>query len=52
VKRGARVFLALRALSLCLLLSACAAPPTPFQVGAEVPPPAGCIEYRTRGGRC
>lgn len=33
-----------------LLLSACAA--TPFELGTEVPPPAGCADLRTRGGQC
>lgn len=31
-------------------ISGCA--PTPFRVGAEVPPPAGCIDLRARGGQC
>lgn len=33
-----------------LLLAGCAA--TPFELGAEVPPPAGCIDLRARGGQC
>lgn len=38
------------------LLSGCAVfeveAPTPFKTGREVPPPPGCIEYRTIGGDC
>lgn len=39
-------------LLLLLALTACAAEPTPFVLGHEVAPPAGCIEYRQRGGQC
>lgn len=43
----------IRALLFCLLLAGCATPPpTPFAVGAEVRPPAGCLELRRRGGQC
>lgn len=46
----------LRNLLFCLLLGGCAAfepaPPTPFQTGAEVSPPPGCLDYRLRGGQC
>lgn len=42
----------IRALLLCVLLAGCAAPPTPFDLGAEVPPPHGCIDLRARGGQC
>lgn len=34
-----------------LLLAGCSAP-SPFVTGEQVPPPPGCIEYRTRGGQC
>lgn len=34
-----------------LLLGACQAP-TPFVTGAEVSPPPGCIDLRSRGGQC
>jgi len=37
-------------LLLTLLLGGCAA--TPFQLGAELPPPAGCVDLRARGGQC
>lgn len=37
---------------IALLLTACAAPPTPLKTGAETLPPYGCVEYRKRGGRC
>lgn len=40
---------ALCALAL-VLLTGCT--PTPFVTGAEVAPPAGCEDYRARGGRC
>lgn len=35
-----------------LLAGCAAAPATPFKTGANVDPPAGCIDYRTRGGQC
>lgn len=42
----------IRVVALCLLLSACTAQPTPFQLGAEVSPPPGCVDLRARGGKC
>lgn len=38
--------------ALLLAQLGCAAAPTPFATGAEVPPPHGCAEYRRRGGQC
>ena len=36
-----------------LLLGGCATTgPTPFETSAEAPPPAGCIQGRTRGVDC
>ncbi len=49
VKRAACFLLILQAFAICLLIG-CA--PTPFRLGAEVPPPAGCIDLRARGGQC
>lgn len=43
------------ALAVCVVANvvACSqAPATPFAVGAEVPPPAGCADLRKRGGAC
>lgn len=42
-------------LAVCVVANivACSkAPATPFEVGAEVPPPAGCADLRKRGGTC
>lgn len=38
------------AILLLAVLGGCAA--TPFQLGAEVAPPPGCIDLRARGGQC
>lgn len=35
-----------------LMLCGCETLPTPFEVGAEVPPPLGCVEGRERGVDC
>lgn len=42
----------IRAALICLLLAGCASAPTPFEIGAEAPPPMGCIEGRGRGVDC
>ena len=36
------------ALAGCVTMSG----PTPFEVGGEAPPPAGCVEGRERGVDC
>lgn len=46
-----RVRVALAALFCACLLAGCSVP-GPFKTGAEVPPPVGCIDLRTRGGYC
>lgn len=35
-----------------ILLSGCKTLPTPFETGAEVAPPRGCVEGRERGVDC
>jgi hypothetical protein len=35
-----------------LLLGGCATGPTPFETGAEAPPPMGCLQGRARGVDC
>lgn len=35
-----------------LLLGGCATGPAPIEIGAEAPPPPGCIEGRARGVDC
>jgi hypothetical protein len=39
-------------LAVALVLSGCATGPTPFETGAEAPPPMGCIQGRARGVDC
>lgn len=48
---GTAVFIFIIIVAVIVHLVGCA-PATPFTTGAEVSPPAGCIEYRTRGGEC
>lgn len=36
----------------CLLLQGCTPAPKTFKTGVVVPPPAGCIDLRARGGKC
>lgn len=38
--------------SMALMISGCVTTPAPFEIGDEAPPPAGCIEGRTRGVDC
>lgn len=52
--RGALFYLGVSALALlfCVGVSGCASQPRPFVDGAEVAPPWGCTEARTRGVNC
>jgi hypothetical protein len=49
---GRRITAAALLLAMALLLTGCARAPTPWQTGDPVAPPAGCIDYRLRGGQC
>lgn len=35
-----------------VLIKGCATGPTPFETGAEAPPPMGCLQGRARGVDC
>lgn len=39
-------------LGLAIFLGGCTTAPTPFETGAEAPPPQGCVEGRLRDVDC
>lgn len=46
------LLLAFVGVSAALQLGGCASGPTPFETGAEAPPPIGCLQGRARGVDC